>query len=836
VSAVQLQDRSPALDESRAALLAAITGACARIAPLWPLKHFVAVNPFLGFTAQPFEAACARLRRIAGADMLMPRAFYRDALAQGVIADVDLAQAAGGQEAGAALRRAAAREPTGDRPAAAVATVAEVLDRLAADGRRASLSAFMVDEISRWCAAYFDEGQSVWRMPARDQGLYAAWRAAMRYDRNPEVMGVRGFRAAVARAPADPVEAIGAAIQALGVPACAWEDYLHRALFDIGGWAAYARRRTWPAAPGGEDILVQLLAVRVVWGQALFAARQDAAFARAWGEAMAAAAEAPRDDASGDPDLAVDLALQQAYEAAAQRRLLARLSERPAASPKAARRPLQAAFCIDVRSEVYRRALEAACPEAETLGFAGFFGFPIEYVPIGRTHGGAQCPVLLQPAFIVCEAVEGASPQAEEAILWRRLLRRRAAKAWKAFKLSAVSAFTYVETAGLFFAGKIVGDTLALTRTAPDPNIDGLDRDVIGRIGPRIAPRVVDGRRTGFEDSERVAMALAALRGMSLTGSFARLVLIVGHGSRTVNNPHGSSLDCGACGGHTGEANARVAAAILNDPITRRGLLAQGVAIPGDTWFLGCLHDTTSDDVTVFDASAAPASHAADIRRLEGWLGRASALARRERAARLGLRPDARIDTGLRERGRDWSQVRPEWGLAGAAAFIAAPRPRTAGLNLNGRAFLHSYDWREDPDFSVLALILSAPMVVASWISLQYYGSTVNNRAFGAGNKALHNVVSVLGVLEGNAGDLKTGLPWQSVHDGERFVHEPVRLNVIVAAPPSAIDGVLARYQTVRDLVENRWVHLFALGEDEQPWRRYRGQGRWEAFSHGSGS
>jgi hypothetical protein len=31
-----------------------IAKACGRIAPLWPLKHFVAVNPFLGFAEKPF--------------------------------------------------------------------------------------------------------------------------------------------------------------------------------------------------------------------------------------------------------------------------------------------------------------------------------------------------------------------------------------------------------------------------------------------------------------------------------------------------------------------------------------------------------------------------------------------------------------------------------------------------------------------------------------------------------------------------------------------------------------------------------------------------------------
>ena len=825
----------------RAVIDTAIDNACNKIAPLWPLKHFVAVNPFLGFSHRSFAATCATLRRVAGVDMLMPRAFYREALATGQIEDCDLEAAiavtfdrlAPGSDA-ASIKRSAGSDPVRrGRPSATVATVAEVLDGLAAGDRQASRTAFMIDEISKWCAAYFDEGQAAWRLPTRALPPYAAWRAAMRFDLNPEMMGLKGFRKAVSAMPDEPRDVILAVVQALGIPERAIEDYLHRALIDIGGWAAYARYRVWDNALYGrdDDTLVQLLAIRVVWGYALFLERTDAAFTAAWRQAMAEAAALPKDGRLGDDlDLALDLALHEAYEAAYRRRLLARLSQHlaaPAPKPAGAPKPFQAAFCIDVRSEVYRRALETVCPDAETIGFAGFFGFPIEYVPIGRETGGAQCPVLLKPAFVVCEAVGGASETEEAEILSVRLLRRRAAKAWKAFKLSAVSSFTYVETAGLLFAGKLVGDSAGLMRTVSDPNTDGLDADVLSRVGPRLAPRAVGGRATGFDRDQRVAMAEAVLRAMSLTQDFARLVLLAGHGSTTINNPHASGLDCGACGGHTGEANARVAAAILNDAGVRSALAAKGIEIPEDTWFLGGLHDTTTDEVRIFDAERLPASHADDLVRLRGALANASSLARAERALLLGIAQGADVDRAVKARSRDWAQVRPEWGLAGNAAFIAAPRQRTRGLDLGGRAFLHDYDWHKDTGFGVLELIMTAPMVVASWINLQYYGSTVNNRAFGSGNKVLHNVAGQLGVLEGNAGDLKVGLPWQSVHDGTRFVHEPLRLHVFIEAPEDALNRVIEKHAGVRQLVDNGWVHLFRLAGDGRTIHRYLGHQRW---------
>jgi uncharacterized protein YbcC (UPF0753/DUF2309 family) len=825
----------------RHALARAVKDACQRIAPLWPLKHFVAVNPFLGFSDQSFHATCAALHRVARIRTLMPRAFFRAAIQDGTISDADLAAALSAAPADwrapttvAALKSLAARDA--DRQAkhpAVVATVAEVLNDLASGDRHVARTAFMTDEISKWCAAYFDEGQSVWRMPSRTLRPYAAWRASMRYDRNPEAMGIAGFRKLVADMPDDPIEAISTVVRLLGVPSRATVDYLHQALLDIGGWAAYARYLVWNSELDGrtDDTLEQLLAIRVVWGYTLFAQRTDGAFRTAWNDAMDQAALPPIDDKLGDDiDLCIDMLLQEAYEIAFRRDLLARLDQHTADADTQGRPAIQAAFCIDVRSEIYRRALETTAEDVQTVGFAGFFGFPIEFVPVGLVHGRAHCPVLLKPAFTVCEAVTGASPEEDTAILGLRLLRRRVRKAWKSFKISAVSSFIYVETAGLLFAAKILSDSLALTRTVHDPNTDGMDQSVIDRLGPRIEKGMVGDRLTGFDPAQRVAMAEAVLRAMSMTGPFARLVMLTGHGSTTVNNPHASSLDCGACGGNTGEANARVAAAILNDPGVRDGLAERGIVIPADTYFLGALHDTTTDEIRLFDPQAVPAGLAGDLARLRALLARATSLARIERSAMLGIAPGPRLEKKVVARSRDWAQVRPEWGLAGNSSFIAGRRLRTRRMDLGGRAFLHDYDWRQDKDFATLSLIMTAPLVVASWINLQYYGSTVNNLAFGCGNKVLHNVSGMIGVLEGNAGDLKVGLPLQSLHDGTKYIHAPLRLTVIIEAPMAAMNDVLATHEMIRQLADNRWLHLHAMSDDGKISHRYEGGLQWTAI------
>lgn len=796
---------------------AAAERAAGRVPPLWPLTSFVAVNPFLGLADRRFEDAAGLLAWVGQARLAMPRAFYAEAIAAGRITDGDLAaalEAAKGRRVPpgevAALKAAARAQP--GEPVRSLATVADLATRLT--GR--DWAEVAAERVSTWAAAHFDRGQALWRFPWRSLSPYRSWRSYAALDRTPEIAGLPKFRSSVAGLPADAAGAIGAAVAALGVPERSLEPYFHRLLLSISGWAGHARYLDWQAGLGGTagNAVLEMLAVRLGWEVGLLKAFDGSGteLAAAWERAcVEMAAEAP-----GDPDRDTDMLLQAAYEASWRRGFLARLPQAAAATRVGTTvdRPLvQAAFCIDVRSEVFRRALEGLDAGIETLGFAGFFGFPIEHVRAGDSHGTARCPVLLRPSVVVEECPHAPGAAADGG-------RARLASAFRQFRSGPVGPFGFVETLGLGYLGRLAAEGFGWRSPARSARL---------RSGAR-SPAPV--RLVGTGEEARVDLAAGALRGMSLTGGFARLVVLIGHGATSANNPYASGLDCGACGGHDGEINARIAAATLNDPAVRRGLAERGIVIPEDTVFLAGLHDTTTDRVALFDGASVPASHAADLERLNAWLSTAGALVRAERAGTLNMAPDEGLSDRVVARASDWSQVRPEWGLAGCAAFVAAPRARTAGVDLGGRVFLHSYEWRRDADFKVLELILTAPLVVASWINLQYYASTVDNRRFGSGNKTLHNVAGLLGVIEGNAGDLRTGLPWQSVHDGLRLVHEPLRLSAVVEAPTEAIDAVLGRHDHVRHLVENGWIHLFALTE-AGTMRRHRDRAAWTAVASG---
>jgi len=776
---------------------AAVDAASRRIPPLWPLASHVAVNPFLGHAGDRLAEAAARLGRIGAVPVTMPRAHYLAQVAAGRITEADLAGALAAsphanKPADVAALRAAA---TADRPApAAVPSVAD----LVAEATGTDWPGLIAERIGAWAAGYFDQGQALWAAP-RGRRAWAAFAAHATHDLTPEIMGLKGFAAFVADAPQNPREAIAQAVARLGLDEAALEGYFHQLLFSLGGWAQYARYELWRAelAGGTDGTLSDLLAIRLLWEEALFA-RHEAAIGEAWAAARARHA-AP---IAAEPADIVDAILQDAAERAAQRDL-ARVLAAPAPAAPTDRPALQAAFCIDVRSEVFRRALESLDPAIRTLGFAGFFGVFARHRRFASDVEEPRLPVLLNPTVSSVSGDEGVA-KADLAARYAA----RARRAWGRFRLAAVSSFAFVEAMGPVYVGKLVRDALGLGR-APAPN------DPAPRLDPALDP------------AARVGAAETILRAMSLTEGFARIVLLAGHGANVVNNPHASGLHCGACGGYSGEVNARLLAALLNDAEVRQGLVARGIVMPADTLFVAALHDTTTDAVTLYDRDTPAREHAQDLARARAWLAAAGALARGERALRL---PRASKAGDIARRARDWAEVRPEWGLAGCQAFIAAPRARTAGRSLEGRAFLHDYDWRQDgaQGFGVLELIMTAPVVVASWISLQYYASAVAPAAFGAGNKLLHNVVGGIGVLEGNGGSLRAGLPWQSVHDGERLVHEPLRLSVCIEAPREAMTEILSRHEGVRTLFDNGWLHLFAMDAAGQLSHRYVGGLAWE--------
>jgi len=808
-----------------AGLEEAVERACARIAPTWPLDRFIAVNPFWNFIDAPLPEVSARLTSLSGSRLLMPRAWYREQWRAGRFQDEHLREALALLGSPRTVERMKALLESDAPPPPRRARMTDVLDTRRDLIHGVSWRDFVTHSLSQFCAAWFDQGQAQLG-PDRRGGLYASWHRQAQEDRSPSLlMGLKEYRDLARELPDDAGALIASALVALDIAPAERERYLTSLLLDINGWAAWCAYLRWTARLEGrsDGHLVELLAIRLAWEWLLHRSGGQAVAAR-WQVAMAGwtAIDHAAEESQAE-DWVLHRALELAYQDTLCRQLPTGLGARRAPAPS-----VQAVFCIDVRSEVFRRALELQSPSVQTLGFAGFFGLPVEYQPLASTATRPQLPGLLAPRLRVTDT------GVPEEVASRRERRLDLGSIWKQFKTGAASGFSFVEAMGLFYAGKLVSDSLGLGRPMPLPERAGLSEAEHARRKPRLTG-VAGGGELGL--AARCELAAGILRAMSLTHDFARLVVLIGHGSQTANNPHAAGLDCGACCGQTGEVNARAVAALLNEPEVREGLRARGIEVPESTRFVAGLHNTTTDAVELFDLDELPGSHQDEVSTLKGWLDEAGQWTRAERAVHLGLVgvEGEALRGAVSARARDWSQVRPEWALANNAAFIVAPREHCRHVDLAGRSFLHEYRWEEDKDFAILELIMTAPMVVTHWINLQYYASTVDNARYGSGNKVLHNVVGGnVGVFEGNGGDLRIGLPMQSVHDGSRWMHTPLRLSVFIEAPRAAIERVLEKHPHVRQLVENEWLYLFQLDAEREEALAWR-QGTWVS-TKGKGS
>lgn len=794
----------------------ACSQACQAIAPAWPLDRAIAVNPHWSRIGMPVRRVAARMAVLGSIQVLPPRDLMLRAWDAGRISGADLAHALHRLPEARAAGLTPARCVEALRSPAEVRQLPLLIDVLDNDpGRHARLSwrEAIAHQVSQTCAAYFDEQQAQWQ-PDRTGGLYHFWRETLQHDHGIGLlMGLPHLGEAVDALPACAPDAERWVLRRLGLPPGVWADYLEAVLLTVNGWASWCAYLGWQARLTGraDAHLRELLAIRLAWGALLLECKDDRAARQAFIAVQRAWESAPTVLERAEQAMLVDEVWQVALETGHQRVLAQRLGA--ASLPAAAQPPVevQAVFCIDVRSEPLRRALETASPAIQTLGFAGFFGLPVAYTPTGTAARRPQLPGLLAPAVeatdrLLAPTAAGADADAamEDAAGRARQARFALADPWRAASRWPSAAFSFVEAAGVGYLGKLGQWLLPSRQGRARDDLEGLPR----RYRHLCRPQLV-----GLDLDARVALAARVLRAMGLAQGLAPLVLLVGHGSQSANNAHAAALDCGACGGQTGEVNARSLARLLNDPDVRAGLPAQGIAVPESTAFVAALHNTTTDEVEGFDLDLLPAPAQARWSRWQGVLTQACEQVRRERAPSLGLdprAPSAVLLDHLRRRANDGAETRPEWGLAGNAAFVIAARSRSRGVVLDGRSFLHDYDASQDEDGSLLELLMTAPMLVTHWINWQYHASTCDPLRLGSGNKVLHNVVGgSIGVFEGNGGDLRIGLSRQSLHDGERWVHEPLRLTVVIDASRQAIDAVIDRHAAVRQLVDNGWLHLW---------------------------
>ncbi|MBB5643411.1 DUF2309 domain-containing protein [Cryobacterium roopkundense] len=799
-------------------LRAQVARAAQDIVPSWPVESFIAVNPLAGHETRPFETAVT-----PGVVLARSRDAYLADAACGRIVTADL-------EAALIERvpELAGQLTLGGKSVSAMSVA--ILDMKNAQWHSPAATApsapWLDEYLATWVSSYLNP-DPLWAMPHKQHGFYQAWRTLARRD--PALP--RAARRTLAELPGEPDAALSWALGKLGVPPEAVTETLRTELQHLPGWVSHIK---WRAEKIGDIDLLSYLGVRLTLNAVLGATRllsphrpvlADETPPSLWNRAEQVARSIAGSRADRGDTVAVSWVLathplsdhaltwQKAYELHYRATLMDALRT---TGPSTPRPRLQLVMCIDPRSEGMRRHLEVL-PDVETFGFAGFFGVPVRFSRY-RARGGINAlPALLTARHHLTEHPTH-SAQAEDHVLrgrTRDALRRSTHRA----DSGAVTPFAFAEVSGWLFGAVSVLRTLTPTLQAR------IHRFLTPATTP--LPSNVTVADT-FTLEERTAMAETAVRMMGIT-RFAPLIVLAGHASESTNNLYQSALDCGACGGNPGAANARASAAIFNDPEVRALLAVRGIDIPSDSFFIAAEHNTVTDAVALLDRHLIPQSHVDAAHAFDRAQHTAAERLVRERAQDL---PGASPHSPARVQGRahDWAEVYPELGLAGNAAMIIGPRQMTRGVNLNRRVFLHSYQTELDLDGTALETIMTAPLVVAQWINHQYYFSALNPATLGAGTKTIHNAVGTIGVLAGHAGDLRRGLPWQSVGLGDQLLHEPLRLTVIIQAPLGSIGRIVSRNQVLRNLLDNDWITLTARTDPAASWYRYTTYG-WTVAS-----
>lgn len=791
-----------------------IQDASAQIAPYFPLEHFVAVNPYQGYSESSFDDTVHRLARINGIQGCADLPYYLNKWEDGSLTASDIELALENRsypfEINEFLRLS--REATNKQHSTLpYPTLSDALSLQ--DGKR--WSELIGHHLSQWAAHYFDTKQALWKNPLQTKSIFAAWKAEFANDYSLDLAGLKGFRKSLLSLPNRAIEALEQGITALQIETTHLPEYFSRLLHRHLGWASYIAYLDWQNHLEGkeETKLTEFLAILVSCETALSSQK----LLKDW--------EIQRNRFYLRPksrELELRLIWQEALEVSHRRQLSSKFNSRELNDNKVSSSTpsLQAAFCIDVRSEVMRRSLESVDFEIETIGYAGFFGMPIEYTALGHEKGQAQCPVLLNPVYQVDDGEKEATQKEAD----NRRIQLQLKKLKHQFKSAAIGCFGFVSPLGLTFLPKLISNSFGWSRPVPEPEKAGLSKQW------NTTHHVPDIRKIPFDD--RVKLARNTLAGLSLKEQFAPWILLVGHGGSSTNNPHATGLDCGACGGHTGEVNAQVCALILNDKQVRLSLEEEGIFIPEKSRFIAALHNTTTDEIRLLPDDTFNQETNPEWNTLNKKLQVASEKCRIERALRLNLEAGEDVHQAILKKSKLWSEVRPEWGLAGCSTFVIADRMQTKNIDLGGSSFLHSYNWKNDPGFAVLEQIMTAPMVVTSWINLQYYASTVDQKHHGAGNKTLHNVTSGIGVFEGHSGDLRIGLPFQSVHNGKTWEHTPIKLHVVIHAPIHAINRILEKHSFLKKLVDNQWIHILALGDDGRLNSKYEKDLKWKKMEN----
>lgn len=838
------------------------------IAPLWPIATFAARNPWIGLEKQSFDQVAGWLKDTLDVEIYPSASMILSAKNKGEIdqafvkmgllrwldthsfniprdvaerfchAALKLDQLPSNLLSSLKLKKLA-DEYSGLNTDRIESSSKQPISTLIENQDGERLIKLLDHHVIKWCKLYLDDSQAGWTMPNREEGFYRAWKRLIQYD--PALS--KKQRESLKDWPQEAHMALKEALILLDIPESEIQTYLEGHLLSLPGWAGMM---LWRSRQSSHEhaLLTEYLAVRISMEWTLIKPYLPLTKKRSekkvsitsllaswihWGDltieewSQMSAAEQNEYLSFAyrfDEKLRRKLWLE-AWEQTHTHRLSQKIISKQSKLHERKTVLAQLAFCIDVRSEPFRRQLEKEGP-FETIGIAGFFGLPIATSELGSAHSHCSLPVMKTPQHKIKET---ADENKRKSYQQRKQAVNSLSYTFKRMKQNVLASLLLPEISGPWLSLHMVARSFVPRGT--NRFIHNLRYTWLRKPNTKLLLNHDHTKEemipVGFSEKEKADYVREALKMMGITENFAPLVVICGHGSQSTNNPYAAALDCGACGGAAGGFNARVLATLCNLPEVREQLSLEGIEIPKDTVFIAAEHNTTLDELNwIYIPELSEAAQEA-LDRIEAIMPKVSHNACAQRLAHLpNIRSELNNPKAEAHRfAEDWSEIRPEWGLAGNASFIIGKRELTQDCDLEGKAFLHNYDWRQDESGDLLANIIAGPGTVTQWINLQYYASTVAPHYYGSGNKATQTVTAGIGVMQGNASDLLAGLPWQSVmqSDHEAY-HSPLRLLIVIQAPSEYVERLLNNDSPFRDKVQNGWVRLASV-DPEGHWKNW---------------
>ena len=791
-----------------------------------PLKDFIHHNTLHAVQDYPFHEGVAVAAKIYGARSYLPLDYYQKLYQQGRITPAALEWAL--QHAGCSEQQLQTLRDTlfAEDQLAHFPPVS-----LAANGIRntwltqleVDLNALVHPVLFRLLANFLDQGISRWTLAKNDESF---WECLIRLAQNSFLplypFNKPCIRDLLSQGPDATIDACLA--QIVGDPAL-YEQYLLEMLLAHPGWSGMVRLIELSPQlllARRAIALKQLIAVELACELAFVIKKRGAHFKNI--AALPQTKLAPLlKNGTVEPVIPLRMKVwHEAMEWALHSELLVALAQPPANNQSKRQVQAQALFCIDDRECSIRRYLEQVNPNIETFGAAGFFGIDFLYQGLDDAYPVAQCPVVITPKHLIKEQLDAAEPEKKP---------KDTTFAGMHFKThSMFRGWLFTQTLGLAYAVKLAWNVFFPTGKLP--NIRSLSEveahSQLHLLRESDEP-TAEGYLLGFSLTEMADRVGGLLRNIGLSQQFAPIVVIVAHGSSSVNNPHFAAYDCGACAGKPGAPNARAFAWMANHDSVRAILRERGIDIPDSTRFIAALHNTSRDEITYFDPHLQEQHPAKGLHEFKNAMQHALQRNARERCRWFELGPQAHSNKEAHEhvlaRATSIFEPRPELNHSNNLYCVVGRRQLTRDLFLDRRAFLHSYDPDTDPQGEIMVKILGAIIPVCGGINLEYLFSRIDNSVYGAGTKLPHNVIGLLGVANGVEGDLRTGLPSQMIE-----VHEPARLLIVIEQTPTVLDQAIANMGALKQWLDKEWVRLVACHPESHDLARYTAQG-WEPVS-----